>query len=343
MCNAMSARPDLPQMTTWTDIIDLSACIAVNARFSQTYNPLLTSGYLQSLSKMPISPNQNVVPIPDDILTSKAMGTFELLLFLQAEYGGLPLPLTHRAVVQVLDLVRAIAVEDEHLLLQAEEWQRTVLGLHDTQQGALLASAKSPAVNAPPTRRPLHFQHSTTAELPFRHPRVHSHSLPSYDTATSPSAVCHMKPVTVAPEVDTDLKHKHPATNLDQVTNPVAPEMDEEHYHSLPDSPLGLFTTGEPQEGSTQTKATPPLRLPSPVSTCEVSVNVQTTSTLSQSSPLVSVQTMLELPASPLLTPTRDFSTLPVPAMAPNTPTSAPSEHDLSLLRDVRVDSLVAA
>lgn len=290
---------------------------------------------------MPISPNQEIVLVPDDLLTSKSIGSCELLLFLQAEYGGLPIPLPHQAVVQILDLVRIIGKNERNLLPLAEQFQVTAFGLNDDHHTLIPTATKTIPTRASPTRRPPHHHPTAPVDGPFMPLPKHSHSLPSYDTATSPCAPCRMNPLACAPETDSGLQLRiHATTSTHQVVIPVAPEIDDERYHSVPQSPMSLLSVdGESYTGVT---TTPPFRLPSPVSTYEVQVNVQTST--DSTSPTVNVQTILgPIPTSPHLTPTTDFGNLPVPAMAGSTPNSPRSFACSTPINDARVDALVAA
>lgn len=267
---------------------------------------------------MSATPNAAVVPIPDDLLESRAFATCDLLLQLQVEYGGLPVPLPHRAVLQVLDLVRAVGKMDSELLPAAEEWQAAVLGLREP--GSMPTGVKSPAASTRP-------EHNLAGDLNAGGGSGNTH-LPSYDRAIP--GPCRMVPVEVAPVVDAGLELR-PAP-LVHLTIPVAPEMGDEHYHSLPSSPDALAVKGKPGVAFPMGEVTPPLRQPSPV---EVSVNVSANMAGSSSS-VVSVQTTLDMgPMSPHFVSVEDISPFQPVSPSPNLGSTA--------TLDQKIDALVAA
>lgn len=71
-----------------------------------------------------------VVPIPEAIAESPTFRRCDDILLLYDSFGGLPVPLPHNAVVEVLALVEDFRTDDGSLVPFVEQWQAAVLGFH---------------------------------------------------------------------------------------------------------------------------------------------------------------------------------------------------------------------
>lgn len=129
-----------------------------------------------------------IVPVPDQILESPQFSTCNELPILHQMHGGLPLPLSHNAVVEVLKLCAGAGPLGRDEL---EEWKSAVLGL--------TSASSSPSTPLAPLIKPMAaFSLNPVTTMPPVSVAPVTTMAPTMPAATGPITPPEVAPITVS-------------------------------------------------------------------------------------------------------------------------------------------------